>query len=109
MRTSTKLVLGTATTLLATSALTVSPVSTPTAAAAGCTFEVRKAVAPVRENPSSRSVIRRYKHIWDRVTGPCSGPVIRDPHNRYQYFRPVYSASCTDGVGWMATQTLRRV
>ena len=61
------------------------------------------------ENPSSASVIRKYKTVWQHVTGPCYGPIIQDPHNHYQYFRPVYSSACTDGICWMATQTLRRV
>lgn len=109
MRTFTKFLVTAGATLMAATALVASPVATSTASAAGCAFEVRKPVAPVRENPSGASVIRKYKHLWDRVTGPCYGPVIQDPHNHYQYFRPVYSTACTDGICWMATQTLRRI
>ena len=95
--------------ILTGAGLLVAPFAQTTAHAAGCTFEVRAPSAPVRENPSSASVIRKYKTVWQHVTGPCYGPIIQDPHNHYQYFRPVYSSACTDGICWMATQTLRPV
>ena len=53
--------------------LLVAPFAQTTAHAAGCTFEVRAPSAPVRENPSSASVIRKYKTVWQHVTGPCYG------------------------------------
>jgi hypothetical protein len=78
------------------------------AASAACVryYWVDQVPAPVRENPSSRSVVRKYKQVFDTVTGPCS-PSVRDPHSSRLYI-PVYTRAATDGIGWMASQTLQR-
>jgi len=77
------------------------------AASAACVryYWVDQVPAPVRENPSSHSVVRKYKQVFDTVTGPCS-PSVRDPHSTRLYI-PVYTQAATDGVGWMASQTLQ--
>lgn len=82
--------------------------TTPAAAsAASCVryYWVDQVPAPVRENPSSASVVRKYKQVFDTVTGPCS-PSVRDPHSPRLYI-PVYTQAATDGIGWMASQTLQ--
>jgi hypothetical protein len=77
-------------------------------ASAACVryYWVNQVPAPVRENPSSHSVVRKYKQVFDTVTGPCSASV-RDPHSSRLYI-PVYTRAATDGIGWMASQTIQR-
>ncbi len=89
-------------------ALGVISMSTESASAAPCVryYWVNQVPAPVRENPSSHSVVRKYKRVFDTVTGPCS-PSVRDPHSPRLYI-PVYTQAATDGVGWMASQTIQR-
>ncbi len=82
-------------------------VASPDVASAACVhyYWVKQVPAPVRENPSSSSVVRKYKQVFDTVTGPCS-PSVRDPHSRRLYI-PVYTQAATDGIGWMASQTIQ--
>ncbi|HYI59889.1 MAG TPA: hypothetical protein VEX66_17105 [Microlunatus sp.] len=77
-------------------------------ASAACVhyYWVDQVPAPVRENPSSHSVVRKYKQVFDTVTGPCS-PSVRDPHSTRLYV-PVYTRAASDGIGWMASQTIQR-
>ena len=92
--------------LSAALALGVVATSANTASAACVRYYwVNQVPAPVRENPSSHSVIRKYKQIFDTVTGPCSASV-RDPHSPRVYI-PVYTQAATDGIGWMASQTIQ--
>lgn len=88
-------------------ALGIVATSAGSASAAGCVryYWVDQVPAPVRENPSSHSVVRKYKQVFDTVTGPCSASV-RDPHSPRVYI-PVYTRAATDGIGWMASQTIR--
>jgi hypothetical protein len=78
----------------------------PASAACVRYYWVDQVPAPVRENPSSHSVVRKYKQVFDTVTGPCSSSV-RDPHSSRLYI-PVYTRAATDGIGWMASQTIQR-
>ena len=73
----------------------------PASAACVRYYWVDQVPAPVRENPSSHSVVRKYKQVFDTVTGPCS-PSVRDPHSSRLYI-PVYTRAATDGIGWMAS------
>jgi hypothetical protein len=77
----------------------------PAGAACVRYYWVNQVPAPVRENPSSHSVVRKYKQVFDTVTGPCRASV-RDPHSTRVYI-PVYTQAATDGVGWMASQTIQ--
>jgi hypothetical protein len=78
----------------------------PASAACVRYYWVNEVPAPVRENPSSQSVVRKYKQVFDTVTGPCWASV-RDPHSSRLYI-PVYTRAATDGIGWMASQTIQR-
>jgi hypothetical protein len=88
-------------------AISIVATSADSASAAGCVryYWVDQVPAPVRENPSSQSVVRKYKNLFETVTGPCS-PAVRDPHSPRLYI-PVYTRAASDGVGWMASQTIQ--
>jgi hypothetical protein len=92
------------TTTLAVGVVAIS--ADPASAACVSYYWVNQVPAPVRENPSSQSVVRKYKQVFDTVTGPCSSAV-RDPHSSRLYI-PVYTQAATDGIGWMASKTVQR-
>lgn len=84
-------------------------VASPTEAnAASCVryYWVDQVPAPVRENPNSRSVIRRNKSVFDTVTAPCRAHVA-DKYSSRVYVA-VYTRAASDGIGWMSTGTLQR-
>src|SRR4051794_2768978 len=58
--------------LTAAVALGIVATSAEPASAASCVryYWVNQVPAPVRENPSSASVVRKYKQVFDTVTGP---------------------------------------
>lgn len=78
------------------------------AKAASCVryYWVDQVPAPVRENPNSRSVVRKYKSVFDTVTAPCRAHVA-DKYSSRVYVA-VYTRAASDGIGWMSTGTLQR-
>jgi hypothetical protein len=73
-------------------------------AAACARYRVVFGPAPVHENPSNNSVIRKNKHVGDYVTGPAN-------RNKFDgdsgiWYSAVYTSAATDGEGWMRSAQL---
>ena len=88
-------------------ALTV-PLSTQAVAATGatvntCVYDVFADPTPVRENPDTGSVVRKYKYWMETVTGPCQQVL---DHESGIHFTAVYCTCATDGIGWIRSAHL---
>ena len=81
---------------------TGSRVAVGNAARVTCSYTVTTNDAPVRENPSFTSVIRKTKSAGSLVTGPCvslnSGGVL---------WTALDCGCASDGIGWMVSGFLR--
>ncbi|HEY0637042.1 MAG TPA: hypothetical protein VGD67_05290 [Pseudonocardiaceae bacterium] len=86
------------------------PLATPSAAAAeevrpaACSYVVYWVYeSPVRENPDTDSVIRKYKYHTEMVSGPCMETLDNESG---VWFTAVYCSCATDGIGWMRSSHL---
>lgn len=79
--------------------LTVSVAVAPAASANGpCLTTIMHSPTPVRENPDTNSVVRKYKYRGDRVTGPCGATLDIESG---VVFVPVDCTCATDRIGWV--------
>lgn len=68
-----------------------------------CVYDVFADPTPVRENPDTGSVVRKYKYWMERVTGPCQQ--VLDQESGI-HFTAVYCGCATDGIGWIRSAHL---
>lgn len=96
-------------TLLAMGLVLSAPAATAaTATSAGsvadtCAYTVRYNWTPVQENPDTDSVVRKYKHAGERVTGPCWAEYDTEGGT---WFTAVYCSCASDGIGWIRSYWL---
>jgi hypothetical protein len=68
-----------------------------------CVYDVFADPTPVRENPDTGSVVRKYKYWMETVTGPCQE--VLDVESGI-HFTAVYCTCATDGIGWIRSAHL---
>lgn len=68
-----------------------------------CVYHVRYDWTPVQENPDTDSVVRKYKHAGQRVTGPCRAEYDLEGAT---WFTAVDCGCATSGKAWIRSYWL---